>query len=94
MAKKRRQSEQALAVADDYEQFLAGVVSLLDAARRTTARTVNAIMTATYWQIGRRIVEVEQAGESRAKYGAHLVARLSHDLSSRFGRGFSQRNLE
>ena len=38
------------------------VVSLLETARRTSARAVNAVMTATYWEIGRRIVEIEQGG--------------------------------
>ncbi|NEP56384.1 MAG: DUF1016 domain-containing protein [Symploca sp. SIO2G7] len=30
-------------------------------------------MTATYWEIGRRIVEFEQSGESRAEYGKQLI---------------------
>ncbi len=45
-----------------YDRVLADVVDLLESARRASARTVNAIMTATYWQIGRRIVEHEQSG--------------------------------
>jgi predicted nuclease of restriction endonuclease-like (RecB) superfamily len=48
---------------------------------------------ATYWEIGRRIVEFEQAGEKRAEYGSELLKRLSGDLTERFGRGFSERNL-
>jgi hypothetical protein len=54
---------------------------------------VNAIMTATYWEIGRRIVELEQGGEERAEYGDVLVKQLAVDLTERFGRGFSWRNL-
>ena len=45
-----------------YDAVLSDVVWLLEAARRSSARTVNAIMTATYWLIGQRIVEHEQAG--------------------------------
>jgi hypothetical protein len=41
--------------AADYGNVLAGVVELLDTARRTSARVVNTLMTATYWEIGRRI---------------------------------------
>lgn len=78
----------------DYDFVLSGVVELLDAARRGTARAVNSIMTATYWEIGRRIVEFEQGGERRAEYGEQLLARLGDDLVSRFGRGFSWRNLQ
>ncbi|MFC1642012.1 YhcG family protein [Myxococcota bacterium] len=50
-------------------------------------------MTATYWLVGRRIVDEEQNGRARAEYGKALMARLADDLSSRFGRGFGQRNL-
>ena len=48
----------------DYDNVLSGVVELLDAARRASARVVNSLMTATYWEIGRRIVEHEQAGKA------------------------------
>ncbi len=53
----------------DYSEVLAGVVEPLDAARHASARVVNSLMTATYWEIGRRIVEHEQAGQHRANYG-------------------------
>ena len=76
-----------------YDAVLADVVGLVEAARRGSARTVNALITATYWTIGRRIVEQEQHGQARADYGAALVERLSADLTSRFGRGFGRRNL-
>jgi predicted nuclease of restriction endonuclease-like (RecB) superfamily len=74
--------------------MLSRVVGLIDEARRASARTVNSIMTATYWLIGRHIVEFEQSGKSRAEYGAELLKRLAGDLSVRYGRGFSKRNLE
>jgi predicted nuclease of restriction endonuclease-like (RecB) superfamily len=50
-------------------------------------------MTAVYWDIGRRIVEYEQRGRSRAAYGVKLLERLSADLGKRFGRGFGLINL-
>ena len=46
--------------ADDYQQIHNGIVRLLDTARTETVRSINALMTATYWEIGRRIVEFEQ----------------------------------
>jgi predicted nuclease of restriction endonuclease-like (RecB) superfamily len=55
---------------------------------------VNAVITATYWQVGRRIVEYEQGGSDKATYGEGLLAQLSADLSFRFGRGFSRQNLQ
>jgi len=72
----------------DYDSVLSGVVELLGMARRASARVVNTLMTATYWEIGRRIVEHEQAGQKRAGYGEEVVIRFSKDLTQRFGRGF------
>ena len=77
----------------NYDAVLADVARLLETARHQAARSVNAIMTATYWQVGRRIVEQEQGGQARANYGEQLIVRLSQDLAARFGRGFSGRNL-
>ena len=94
MAKQKVPSPDALVPAADYDGLLGEVVVLLETARRTAARAVNAVMTATYWEIGRRIVEVEQRGRERAAYGSLLIERLAADLSKQFGRGFSQRNLE
>ena len=78
----------------DYSGLLGSVSTLLEAARRASARTTNALMTATYWEIGRRIVEFEQGGKQRAGYGEELLDRLADDLNLRFGRGFSRRNLQ
>jgi predicted nuclease of restriction endonuclease-like (RecB) superfamily len=79
---------------DGYDAILAEVSGLLESARRASARAVNAVMTATYWLIGQRIVEYEQGGAGRAEYGEALLKRLANDLTRRFGRGFSKRNLE
>lgn len=78
----------------DYSAVHADIVLLLEAARRAAARSVNALMTASYWEIGRRIVEFEQGGQERAEYGQALIKRLSADLSARFGRGFGVDSLE
>ncbi len=77
----------------DYDAILSEVVGLLESARRTSARTINTIMAATYWEIGRRIVEYEQAGRGKADYGKKLIDRLSMDLTKKFGRGFGRSNL-
>jgi len=77
-----------------YGIVLNDIAGLIAAARSAAARSVNCIMTATYWLIGRRIVEFEQGGETRAQYGEELLKRLSTDLSARFGRGFGVDNLQ
>lgn len=78
----------------DYSYLVSGITELLETARRATARSVNAIMTAAYWMIGRRMVEYEQGGKTRAEYGKALLERLSADLSNRYGRGFGVDNLQ
>jgi predicted nuclease of restriction endonuclease-like (RecB) superfamily len=77
-----------------YADIHTGIVELLESARHEAARSVNALMTASYWEIGRRIVEFEQGGTVRAGYGEELLKRLSTDLTARFGRGFSVVNLQ
>lgn len=94
MAKKQRKNSELKSHDDRYSDVLASMVDLLESARRASARAVNCVMTATYWEIGRRIVELEQGGEERAEYGAGLIQRLVKDLTAKFGRGFSKRNVE
>jgi predicted nuclease of restriction endonuclease-like (RecB) superfamily len=77
-----------------YNAVLADVVHLIETAHSAAARTVNAVMTATYWAIGQRIVEHEQGGAHRAAYGEELLKKLASDLTLKLGRGFSERNLE
>ncbi len=80
-------------ISENYNNIRAEIVELLNAARSAVSRNVNALMTATYWEIGRRIVQSEQAGQKRAEYGDVLIQRLAKDLSALFGRGFGPRNL-
>lgn len=92
--KKGVKKRNSASLGESYDELLRSMVDLLESARSTSARAVNAIMTATYWEIGRRIVDVEQGGESRAEYGEELIPRLAADLTERFGRGFGRANLE
>ena len=86
-------AKKAVSFDSAYSEFVTEVVGILEQARRNSARSVNAILTATYWEVGRRIVEHEQRGKKRAQYGKALLHRLAEDLTTRFGKGFSERNL-
>ena len=79
---------------EGYDSIVSELVDLVESARRFSARSVNAVMTATYWEIGRRIVGVEQRGKKRAEYGEALLKKLASDLTARFGKGFSLANLK
>lgn len=63
----------------DYRDVHSRIVDLLEASRRVAARSVNALMAATYWEIGHSIVEFEQGGAERAGYGEALIRRLADD---------------
>ena len=56
-------------------------------------RSVNEAIVETNWQIGKYIVEYEQEGNPKAKYGSKLLETLSRDLTLLHGRGFSHSNL-
>lgn len=79
--------------AKEYQKILQDITNLLESARRTSARAVNSVMTATYWEVGRRIVLFDQGGKEKAKYGEQIIEKLSEDLTLKFGRGFGRRNL-
>ncbi len=69
------------------------VREVLAAARETAWRAVNETMVVAYWEIGRVIVEDEQAGERRAGYGKRALEGLAGKLKAEFGKGFDPSNL-
>lgn len=93
-ARKKPAKPSNVVTSAGYNVLLADVARVIVEARQAAARSVNAFMTATYWLVGRRIVEQEQRGKARASYGEALLERLSADLTRQFGRGFSVDNLE
>ncbi len=69
-------------------------IELIQYARSIAARQVNLVQLLTFYSIGRWIVEEQQQGESRAKYGQQIIQRLSSALTDRFGKGFSKDTLK
>ena len=74
--------------------FYSDIRQILEASRQKVYTAVNSAMVEAYWQIGKRIVEEEQQGKGRAKYGQHLIKNLSAQLTVEFGKGFSVANLK
>ena len=68
--------------------------TILQSARNNAYTAINTAMVEAYWLIGKRIVEEEQQGKMRAKYGQELIRNLSIELSTEFGKGFSVANLK
>lgn len=76
------------------DKLLISISKLIEASRKEVARTTNTVMTLTYFEIGKHIVEYEQQGKDRAKYAKKTLTTLSKKLTNQFGRGFSVDSLE
>lgn len=78
---------------DSYVKLLDQVGETLNKGRTKLSAVLKGIMLETYWEIGRNIVEYEQAGNAKAEYGSEMLSRLSKDLTARYGKGFSRSNV-
>ena len=76
-----------------YENALNDIKTIISSARNTAYSATNQVMIIAYWNVGKRIVEEEQNGQSRAEYGKNLINTLSEELTREYGEGFSSRNL-
>ncbi len=67
---------------------------IVDKARKKGNREVNFAMVEADWNIGRLIVEEEQKGAKKARYGTYLIRDLSKKLTDELGKGFTPTNLK
>lgn len=75
------------------QQFYEQIKRILSEARNKVYQTANFAMVEAYWNIGKSIVE-QQGGEEKAEYGVRLIAELSKQMSTDFGKGFTVANLK
>jgi len=73
--------------------FIEEVKGIIENSREDAIRSVDHVRVKMYWKLGRKIVEEEQLGKERAKYGDFLLTTLSKNLLPLFGSGFSYRQL-
>ena len=92
MQAKKEKNEQAVE-AKRSSPLLSDIREIVSQARNRAYSAVNTAMVHAYWLIGRRIVEEEQNGQERAKYGQQIITTLSKELTAEFGKGFSERTL-
>ncbi|TFF36946.1 PDDEXK nuclease domain-containing protein [Mucilaginibacter psychrotolerans] len=78
----------------EYQNLIGSISTIYEEGRSKAIQAVNAGLLDTYWQIGRHIVEFEQEGVERARYGSDLLPKLSKDLSMLNGKGFSLSNIK
>lgn len=76
------------------DDLIQNAVGLIQYARELTEKRVNMVQLMTYYSLGKWIVEVQQEGKERARYGQKIIKTLSDSLTEKFGRGFSKANLE
>ena len=74
----------------DFESLVGHINQVQDVLQAQAAHAVNLSLTARNWLVGYYIVEFEQHGEDRAKYGDNLINRLAKEIGRR---GFESRSL-
>ena len=67
--------------------------NIIETAQKVAYSAVNLTLVHRNWLLGKRIVEEELNGESRAEYGAEVIKKLSKDLNAQYGRGYTKTNL-
>ena len=77
----------------DLMQLADKIVAVIEEGKQQLAININRTIKTTYWNVGRHIVEFEQQGNARAKYGTSLLSNLAKILRARVGRGYSHPNL-
>ncbi len=78
---------------EDRRNLIAALRTIIEKGRRETYAAASRMMIATYWNIGRRIVEEEQNGNARAEYGRRQLEELAQHLVPEYGAAFSYRRL-
>ena len=78
---------------EDLLQLADKIVQIIEEGKHVLAISISETIKKTYWEIGHNIVEFEQGGNARAKYGTALLSNLSKILRARVGRGYSHPNL-
>ena len=74
--------------------YISDIKQIIEQARKHTYASINTIMIKSYWLVGRRIVEEEQGGVSRAEYGKYLLKNLAEELTPIYGNTYSVRRLQ
>jgi hypothetical protein len=78
---------------DKLDILCKNAVELINYSKSVVVKEVNLIQLMTYFTLGKWIVEVQQEGEERAKYGNKVLITLSDVLNKEFGKGFSVATL-
>jgi len=93
MKNSTEMQKQTAGIAKPYQELLDRISRRYVEGQAQAVRSVNETIIETNWEIGKYIVEYEQEGNPKAKYGSKLLETLARDLTLLHGRGFSRPNL-
>lgn len=75
------------------KSFIADIRSIIEQGRQKAYAAAEQAAIATFWNVGQRIVEEDQKGESRAANGTRLIHLLADRLKVEYGDGNGKGNL-
>lgn len=76
----------------EFQNLVTNIQQTHSSLKAHASAAINTSLTVRNWLVGFYIVEFEQSGEERAKYGAKTLQKLAENLNSKDG--FSYRNLK
>lgn len=76
-----------------YKQLVSAITQLSTQMVRRVATVANQALVLRNWIVGAYIIEYEQGGADRAKYGERLLERLAEDLLAKGIKGLDERTL-
>ncbi|MDT4376938.1 PDDEXK nuclease domain-containing protein [Blautia coccoides] len=75
------------------DNILNDMGEIIESSQKAAYQAVNTTLVQRNWLIGCRIAEEEMQGENRAEYGSEIIKKLSKELTSEYGKGFTKTNL-
>ena len=73
--------------------LIENIKEIIVKSRTNIIRKVNHALIATYWQIGKEIVQNEQRNQIDNRSSRQIILSLSKQLTAELGKGFSRSNL-
>ena len=75
------------------DDILKDMRQIIESSQKAAHQAVNMTLVQRNWMMGYRIASEELHGEKRAEYGTKIIKKLSKELSTEYGKGFTKTNL-
>lgn len=82
------------ACSQSFKVLISDVRNIIENGRKQAYDAVGKVSIATFWNVGKRIVEELQHGDARAEYGTRLIKNLADTIAPLYGSTYSKRNLD